>query len=159
MKKVVIILFLVTVLGNLSLAQSEPTKSYDMDKQASVTKKSDPNDFTFSFSISERMITTAVIVGELVILLLVLYYWKRTRDDSKSEIKPSFKKNIRAIREERIRPTLSSKTSIKRKELQKYVQKTQINGRTITSAAKKMSIAKSEIFLATRIQQLQKQTR
>ena len=159
MKKVLIILFLVTVLSNISLAQSKTSKSYDMDKQVNVTKKNDPNEFTFSFSISERMITTAVIVGELVILLLVLYYWRRTRKDSKREVRPSYKKNIRAIRDERIRPTMDAKASLKRKELKKYVQKRTINSSTITSTAKKMSIAKSEIFLATRIQQLQNQTR
>lgn len=159
MKKVLIIIFLVTVLGNLLLAQSKTSKSYDMDKQVNVTKKNDPNVFTFSFSISEGMITTAVIVGELVILLLVLYYWKRTREDSKREVRPSYKKNIRAIRDERIRPTMDVNASLKRKDLRKYVQKRPINSSTITSAAKKMCIAKSEIFLATRIQQLQNQTR
>lgn len=159
MKKVQLTLILVMILGNIIFAQDEPSKSYDMGKQARVTNNSDSNDFTFSFSISEGMITTAVIFGEIVILLLVLYYWKRTRNDSKSEADLSYKKNIRAIRDERIRPALNSKSSSQRKALKKYVQNKAIDGRTISTVAKKMSIAKSEIFLATRIQQLQNQTR
>lgn len=147
------------VLSHLILAQNEPSKSYDMGEQANVTNKSNSNDFTFSFSISEGMITTAVIIGELGILLLVLYYWKRTRDDSKSNVDQTYKKNIKAIRNERVKPKINTKTSLQRKGLKKFVKRNPIDGRTITSAAKKMSIAKSEIFLATRIQQLQSQTR
>lgn len=159
MKKILTLILVAMILSNLVFAQNVPSKSYDMGKQENVTKKSDSNDITFSFSISEGMITSVVIIGELAILLLVLYYWKRTRDDSKSEVDHSYKKNIKAIRNEQIRPILNSKISSQRKTLKKYIKKKPIDTRTITSVARKMSIAKSEIFLATRIQQLQNQAR
>lgn len=106
-------------------------------------------------SIPERMITTSVIVGEIVILFLLLYYWKRTRTEAKVKNNSVYKRNIQAIRDERIKPYYKNDLSAKRKLLQKQKSLKSLDGTSITNKAKKMSISKGELFLAARINQLQ----
>lgn len=105
--------------------------------------------------ISERVITTTVIIGEIVILLLLLYYWKRTRNEAKLKSNKVYKKNIQAIRDERIKPNNNFKLSARRKALQNHKTLKSLNGKLITNRAKKMSIGKGELFLAAKITQLQ----
>ena len=154
MKKII---FLILAVFTLTiLAQSKP---YDMENSAEVVKVNDQSDSIFGVNASERIITTGVVFGELIILVLVLFYWKRTRTDSKQSVINRYKKNIRAIRDERIKPIIINKNSSRRRSLTNSIEKKTFTGKSITSTAKKLSIAKGELFLAAKIQQLQKQTR
>ncbi len=151
------ILFL--ILTVLTLTLSAQSKPYDMKKSAEVVEANEQTGSIFGNSASERIITTSVVFGELAILVLVLFYWKRTRTDSKKFDTNRYKKNISAIRDERIKPTVRNKNSSRRKSLANAIEKKRLTGKTITSTAKKLSIAKGELFLAAKIQQLQNQTR
>ena len=159
MKKIISILLSILVLSNVLPAQNINSKTYDMSSDSKIVKNNNVEERFFTTDVSERIITTSVIIGEAIILLLVLFYWKRTRNDSKTEVDYSYKRNIRAIRDERIKPIPNLEITSKRKHLRKRIKTKALNGRTITSTAKKLSIAKGEVFLATRIQQLQNQTR
>ena len=154
MKKV---LFLIVILFTLTLsAQSKP---YDMGNSAETAKIDEQTGSIFGGSASERIITTSVFFGELAILVLVLVYWKKTRTDSKQSNVNRYKKNIRAIRDERIKPNVLNENSSKRKAIPKVIEKKRLTAKSITSTAKKLSISKGELFLAAKIQQLQNQTR
>jgi hypothetical protein len=154
MKKV---LFLIIILFTMTLsAQSKP---YDMGNSAEITAINEQTGSIFGSNASERIITTSVVFGELAILVLVLVYWKKTRTDYKESNVNRYKKNIRAIRDERIKPTVLNKNSSKRKAMPKLIEKKKLTARSITSTAKKLSISKGELFLAAKIQQLQNQTR
>ncbi len=107
---------------------------------------------------SERIFTTAIVVSELALLLGILYYWKKTRVESKTTNKSTFKKNIQALRLERIKYFEDEKLSSKRRMLFSKINKKIIDGRFITAKAKRLSVAKGEIFLAARIKQLQAKT-
>ncbi len=154
MKKV---LFLIIILFTMTLsAQSKP---YDMGNSDEITAINEQTGSIFGSNASERIITTSVVFGELAILVLVLVYWKKTRTDYKESNVNRYKKNIRAIRDERIKPTVLNKNSSKRKAMPKLIEKKKLTARSITSTAKKLSISKGELFLAAKIQQLQNQTR
>lgn len=154
MKKIIFL-----ILAVFTLTISAQSKPYDMKNSAEAIKVDEQTSSIFGISASERIITTSVVFGELAILVLVLFYWKRTRSDSKKLNVKRYKKNIRAIRDERIKPTDINKNSSRRKSLTNAIEKKRLTGETITSTAKKLSIAKGELFLAAKIQQLQNQTR
>lgn len=153
------IIFLLILSVNFIFAQEELLKPYDMNNGEPVIAKSENNNSIMGIEISERLITTSVIVGELGILLFVLFYWKRTRTDSSNKGIDIYKKNIQAIRDERVKPIRDIKVSKKRRSLNSITSFKKLNGKTITSTAKKLSVAKGELFLAARIQQMQKQAR
>ncbi len=159
MKNAIKILLALLVCGSIIFAQNNSSKTYDMSSEAKIEKQEGNNDYILVTATSERIITTSVIVGEVILLLLVLFYWKRTRDDSKDGATNTYKRNINAIREERVRPNLNAKDSLRRRALKEQIKSIPLNGKTVTSTAKKLSIAKGELFLASRIQQLQNQTR
>ena len=158
MKKTITILFVILVLGG-TLAQNHSPKTYDMSTETQIADKDQSNDIVLARGVSERLITTSVIVGEVIILLLVLFYWKKTRDDSKLGVNNTYKRNIKAIRDERVKPLLNKKNSLQRKSLMAQLKNNSLNGKTLTRTAKKLSIAKGELFLAARIQKLESQTR
>jgi len=64
-----------------------------------------------------------------------------------------------AIRDERVKPIMDIKVSRKRRSLNNLSIIKKLNGKTITSTAKKLSVAKGELYLAARIQQMQEQAR
>lgn len=157
MKKIYLQILLLVVINFGLIAQTSSYKTYDMKNKTHVENKYEIKKAGFFENIPERVITTGVVVGEILILLFVLYYWKKTRDDSKSGSSNIYKNNIKAIRNERISPILIMNKHKNRKALKKSVNYSSINGSTISRKAKKLSVAKGELFLATRINQLEKQ--
>jgi hypothetical protein len=158
MRKLVSIFLLVMLFAIHLEAQNDSFEKYDMSKDKSLSKIEESANSILGAS-SERIITSSVIIGEVIILFTLLFYWKRTRNDSNSKKNEIYRKNIRAIRDERVKPNLISELSKKRKTLKKHKILNSLNGKSITNTAKKMSIAKGELFLAARITQLQKQNR
>jgi hypothetical protein len=156
MKRLIIIILLTTIWSATLCAQNTP---YDMKDDVQVVKDKENLSSFLGNDVSERILTTSLIIGELVILGLVLFYWKRTRMESKESKKNIFKRNIKAIRDERIKPVVVNKYTSKRKQLTGLFDKKNVTGKIITSTAKKMSIAKGELFLAAKIQQLQEQSK
>lgn len=152
MKKITILILFIT-LNIYSQAESNSTLSTDNGKNVNVSETNTAT--SISENISERILTTSVIIGEVVILFLLLFYWKKTRNESKVNSVSTFKRNIQAIRDERIKPQVNSDLSTKRKSLQKHKNLESLDGKSITTRAKKMSISKGELFLAARINQLQ----
>ena len=133
MKKVI---FIILTLSTLTI--SAQTKPYDMKNSAEVVNVNNQSNSIFGANASERIITTSVVFGELMILVLVLFYWKRTRTDSKQLNTNRYKKNIKAIRDERIKPIIINKNSSRRKSLANSIDKKTLTGKSITSTAKKL---------------------
>ena len=116
-------------------------------------------DKLFNNTTTERIITTSAIIVELVVLFTLLYYWKR-KGKEKSKISNSvYRKNIKAIRDERINPRTIEVDRKNRKSLAKVFKSSPLHSRNLTVRAKKLMIAKGEILLAARIKQLQDQTK
>lgn len=157
MKIIYLQIFMLVIINFGLIAQTNSYKTYDMKNKTHVENKYEAEKAGFFEDVPERVITTGVVVGEILILLFVLYYWKRTRDDSKSGSSNIYKNNIKAIRNERINPKLIMSKHKNRKLLSKSINYSSVNGSTISRKAKKLSVAKGELFLATRIHQLQKQ--
>lgn len=153
------IIFLLLLCLNFTFAQEDLSKPYDMNNGKTIINESSNNNSIMGIEISERLITTSVIVGELGILLFVLFYWKKTRKDGTNKGKQIYKRNIQAIRDERVKPIMNINTSNKRRKLNSMPIIKKLNGKTITSTAKKLSVAKGELFLAAKIQQMQNEAR
>lgn len=150
MKKLVVLILFITL--NIYLpAQSMNTETGN----TAIVSNPESNSEPILDYVPERIITTSVIVSEIVILFLLLFYWRKTKNDAKVRTQNIYKKNIRAIRDERIKPQNNLDLIAKRKSLQKYKMLNSLDGKSITNRAKKMSIAKGELFLAARINQLQ----
>lgn len=158
--KVVSKILLVLVLWSLAIAaQNHSPKPYDTENKNSIAKvEKTLSSYVDSIS-AERIITTAVVVGEILILLIILFYWKKTREDSRVGVNDVYKKNIIAIRDERIKPIFNKNNSVKRVNLKNKINSKSLNGRTITRTAKKLAIAKGELFLIAKMKQLQEQAR
>ena len=147
MKKLFLIVIAVLLSSNLLFGQ------VNSSKETIVAENT--NEITGA--ISERFFTTAIIIGETILLLVIVGYWRRTRTDSKDDSKSVFKKNINAIRLEKVRRFEDEKLSLKRKSLFSKMNQTSIDGKFITSKAKKMEVSKGEIFLAAKLKQLSRQ--
>lgn len=108
--------------------------------------------------LTERFLTTAVIIGESFILLMILYYWKKTREDNKKDLKKNskrnIKQNIKSIRNEKAIIWFDKKAELNRKKLFSKISFKNMNGKIITKQAKKLSLSKGELFLAARINRL-----
>ncbi len=108
---------------------------------------------------ADRLITSGVILFELAFLIMILYYWKKTRFESKSIDENKYKKNIKALRDERIKPVINNSVTKKRNSLGKIINLNTLNGKTICAKAKELNISKGELYLAAKIKQLSSQTR
>jgi len=149
-KKAITILILTFVLSGINNAQTNSIQNTS-NQNVESTK-------TEWSAVSERVFTTVIVVSELALLLGILYYWKKTRVESKTTNKSIFKKNIQALRLERVRYFENEKLSNKRKMLFTKINKKIIDGKFITAKAKRLSVSKGEVFLAARIKQLQAKT-
>lgn len=154
MKNLLLIFFTVF---NISFAQQ--SNPYDITHNTTNNRNDIITNTFWDSEISERILTTTVVLVEIVLLVFVLYYWKRTHTDNRKSSESILKKHIRAIRDEKIKLPIENNNSIKRKFLTKSINEKTINGKTITSKAKKFSVSKGELFLAIKIQQLQNQIR
>lgn len=156
MKNILIILIMIISWSCTISAQDQLQQSSDMRNASNnVIDK----EVTLMDGISERVVTTSIIIGEIIILFLIVFYWKRTRNDSRKGARRIFKNNIQAIRNERVLPINNKKTCTKRRSLESQLKMKSLDGKSITNTAKKLSISKGELFLAARIQQLQSQGR
>jgi len=157
MRKILIIMITILIFSNITFGQKRNNKvkikSMATSEVPLVKKYNDTKG-----TISERVFTTAIIIGESILLLAIVGYWRRIKGDSVDESKSIFKKNINAIRLEKVRRFENKKLSMERKTLYSKIDKTLVDGKYITKKAKKLKVAKGEIFLATRIRQLSKQT-
>ena len=156
MKKLLLIVTAVLLSSNLLLGQVNSNKNnagYGDSKETIVTEKQNK----ITGAISERFFTTAIIVGETILLLIIVGYWRKTRTESKDDSNSVFKKNINAIRLEKVRRFENEKLSMKRRTLFSKINQTSIDGKYITSKAKKMEVSKGEIFLAAKLKQLARQ--
>ncbi|MEE9429547.1 MAG: hypothetical protein V3V16_00805 [Melioribacteraceae bacterium] len=156
MKNIILIIFAVLLFSNNILGQKKYVKSetnFSKTSEVNLVKKEN----NIKGTISERFFTTAIIIGETILLLVIVGYWKRTRTDVKKDSKSVFKKNINALRLERVKRFDDEKLSMKRKILFSKLDSSKIDGKYITTKAKKLEISKGEIFLATRIKQLSRQ--
>ncbi|MCB0732640.1 MAG: hypothetical protein KDC88_16575 [Ignavibacteriae bacterium] len=159
MKNLNIIIF-ITILMIVSLNnQKKNTKPLNMSNEIQNVQSSSQLGLSIENLLSERVLTTSVIFGEILILLLVLFYWRKTHQDSKRNTKVDYRKNIKALRSEKIKPIFNKNISRKRLLLKTNIGFKSLNGKSITNKAKKLSIAKGELFLAARIQQLQSQVK
>lgn len=159
MKKILKIVLILLAVYNSFQAKPQVANTYDTSTTTHVQKQKGTIDKLFEYEISERILTSSIIIGEMAILLFILFYWKKTREDTKLKVSNIYKKNINAIREEKVKPLLNNKHNTLRQSLMKQLRIRAINGRIITNKAKKMSIAKGELLLAARIQQLQNQVK
>ena len=66
MKKILIIIIAMCIWGNSVLAQNDLTKPYDMNNGSTIISEKESNDLFLGVDISERIITTAIIIGELI---------------------------------------------------------------------------------------------
>ncbi len=149
MKKILSILFVTIVLTFVNNAQTKTNKNITIHNSA-VNYENPKMNF-----INERIFTTSIIISEIALLLGILFYWKKTYTESKIDNKTIFKKNIKALRNERIKYFENEKLSAIRKTLKTKIKKKIIDGKFITAKAKQMKISKGEIFLAQRLKQLQ----
>lgn len=104
----------------------------------------------------ERLITTSVIGVELIILLLIVYFWKRSKTEKLVPVKTNIKTNIRALRNERLNTIIKVKSDNRRKDFVNSIDERKVNAKSITSTAKKLSVSKGELFLAAKLKQLSK---
>lgn len=159
MKNTLTIIIAMCFWGINLFAQNDLTKPYDMNNGSTIISEKESNDLFMSIDFSETTVTTVIIIGEIILLLGLIIYWKKSRSKSKPKNKNLYKNNIRAIRNERIKPNVNLKFTDKRRSLKNKLALSKLNGRTITSTAKKMAISKGEILLAAKIQQLQSQVK
>jgi len=159
MRSTMLILLNILFFTTLSLAQNYTPITYDMSDGNQIINQGEYNNSDARGSISERIVTTSVVVGEVIILFLIMFYWKKTRKNSKVNSGLVYRKNITAIREERVKQVLNKRESTLRVALNTKIKNTSLNSKSLTSKAKKLSIAKGELLLAARIHQLQEQTR
>ncbi len=157
MKKIIQILILTFLFTIVNNGQSKNNYQINSVKHDNVTEKSIPQKTEFN-AVSERVFTTVIVLSELALLLGILFYWKKTYGEGKTNNKSIFKKNIQALRHERIKYFENEKLSLKRKMLKTKINKNTIDGKFITVKAKRLSISKGEVFLAARIKQLQART-
>ncbi len=157
MKKVIQIILITSFLATIVLGQDNAPKDYEMSIKKEVTQSNNSEKPVIRIELTEGMITTGIISFEILMLFLILYYWKKTKDDKKVESRSTFKNNIKAIRDEKILPVLNDKKSTERSELQNKINIKNLNGVSITRLSKKLNVAKGELFLAAKIQQLQNQ--
>lgn len=150
MKKVLIVILLSFVLCTISTGKNGTNGS---NRISNSVIKADSEGFSVT-AFSERFLTTGVVIGEALILLVILYYWKRTREDAKPDSKLLLKHNIKAMRNEKVFFREADKETRKRKKILSDFNFNNINGKLITSKARKLSVSKGEVFLAARIYQL-----
>ncbi len=152
--KIMFLTFLFTIVVNGQSHNSPQNNSIKSRSNSGLTIATKAN----TNAISERIFTTVIVLSELALLLGILFYWKKTYSEGKTNNKSIFKKNIQALRQERIKYYEDEKLSLKRKMLKTKINKSTIDGKFITVKAKRLSISKGEVFLAARIKQLQART-
>jgi hypothetical protein len=103
---------------------------------------------------SESIITTSIIVFEVIVLFFVILYWKRTKSENSNKTNTNYKRNIRAIRKEEAGSIFRLKVNKNRKKLSEKLNLKELNSKNINHRARKMSIGKGEILLAAKINQI-----
>lgn len=105
--------------------------------------------------IKENIFSKLFISIEILFLLLIIFFWYKSKPKTVRIKKSVLKENIRKLREEKIDAVLNSRLSKIRSRL--VLQPIKIDGRNITAMAKRLSISKGEIHLAAKINLMMKQ--
>lgn len=150
MKKLVIIFFLI-LFQNIDLFCQEKVKP--TEKEHTKILNSGP---IIKYS-TEKLLINGVIGFEIVVLLSVLIYWKKNKSKSKKKLGILYKKNINALRTEKLLSIDKSVETKKRKSLKKAIKNLEINSAVINKKAKELKLGKGEIFLAAKIRELSRQ--
>ncbi len=154
MIKFVLTIFVFIILNVQMIAQENKTAL----KENENTELNYVSESFISYS-TEKLLTNGIIIFEFTILLMVLFYWKKTRRNVKKQIDPSLKKNIQAMRNENFNYVRSKIDVKKRKSLKKIVKDFTLDSVNVNKKARELNIGKGEIFLAARIQKLSQQLR
>lgn len=156
MKKLLIVLFLMCLLTANQYSQSEKIETKVTNNSVSSEKINISKSNSW-YNFEERFITTVIIITEMVFLILILGYSQKVKKNFRIDSSKEFKQKIKALREEKIRYSINENLSNQRKIINSIVMANKVKGKTITETAKELSVAKGEILLATKIQQLQSQ--
>lgn len=106
---------------------------------------SNPTSFVLSFIMLDGL-------GILFILFIILKRKKKEKEQIKNTI---FRRNVKSIRENRIPDREKDLLSNLRKKIVSALVTTKIDDYVITNAAREYSISKGEIYLATKIKELE----
>ena len=151
MKKLLAVFVFVLISNSIALSQ-ETYMSDDFGASPSSGK-------IYKNELTERFFSSGIILLEVAILVMVLYYWKKTRSEVRKEEESTYKRNIKAIRDERVFPIFDKDISKKRKILNNLIAINELNGRNISNKARTYDISKGELYLAAKIHSLTQQVR
>ncbi|MFZ1292270.1 MAG: hypothetical protein WAR79_19400 [Melioribacteraceae bacterium] len=154
MIKFVLTIFVFIILNVQMIAQENKT----VLKENENTELNYVSESFISYS-TEKLLTNGIIIFEFTILLMVLFYWKKTRRNVKKQFDPSLKKNIQAMRNENFNYSRSKIDIKKRKSLKKALKNFTLDSMNVSKKARELNIGKGEILLAARIQKLSQQLR
>ena len=153
MKLTVIVIFILCFLSTFN-AQNMRKNDVHPNSGSAITKVEQRGQAIYWDQINERIITTSVIVIEIVVLFFILFYWKRTRKETFHKSNLHIKRNIKALREEKIRPIIDSNSNKNRKTIIDKINLRKLTSRNINNRSKKLSIGKGELILAAKINQM-----
>ncbi|MBK7104422.1 MAG: hypothetical protein IPH62_03970 [Ignavibacteriae bacterium] len=154
MRKLVLTIFVFIILNVQLFAQdNKNVLNENKNTESSITTES-----FISYS-TEKLLRNGIIVFEITVLLMVLFYWKKTRNNVKRQFDQSYKKNIQALRNEKFTFVNDKVRSKKRKSLKKVMKSFVMDSANISKKARELNIGKGEIFLAAKIQKLYQQSR
>ncbi|PID62457.1 MAG: hypothetical protein CR986_01430 [Ignavibacteriae bacterium] len=109
--------------------------------------------------LTESFLLMLIISFEVAILIVLSIYWRKEKIVSLVTKNKNIKKNIRAIRNEDLLDVKFKYPNKYRRTLLNKIKYKKLNDETLTKQAKKLSVAKGELFLAARLKQLQEQQR
>lgn len=136
-------------------AQDSGLKEFNSNSKTETVVSQNGSNAAFWDYNSERVITTSVIILEITILFFILFYWRRTKKESIRGSKNILKKNIKAIRQEKVLYSGDDKLSERRRNLFNKLNIRKLNSRNINNKAKQLSISKGELLLAAKLNQMQ----
>ncbi len=108
-------------------------------------------------SILDNIYFKIFILVDIFLAALLFLGWKRRKNKIEQEVKSRFKKNIKKLREEKIKVRPDEQLGKIRKSLQKHPVVADVNEFEITKQAKELSISKGEIYLAAKLQAINKE--
>ncbi|MBK8945037.1 MAG: hypothetical protein IPM32_07145 [Ignavibacteriae bacterium] len=152
MKKLILIIFVLMNL-NLQLFAQDAPKVNSSNKISELNSLNQP---IISYS-TEKLLTNSIIIIEFLLLVMILFYWKKSRNNSRNNYNKNFKKNIEALRNEKLTFT---KNKIERKKIKlfaKVIKGVELDSAIVNKKARELNIGKGEILLAARIHKLSQQ--
>lgn len=128
--------------------QLKPSDKYD-NEAAIIPVKDSETEIISGLTVSKDLLEKFFLFIEASLLVVIGFFFRKkllkTRKDKRSKLK----ENIKKLREEKLGGMFDNSLVNVRKQL--ILQPIKIDGRTITSHAKKLSISKGEVYLAAKI--------